>query len=330
MIDFRYHLVSLVSVFLALAVGIVLGAGPLKEGIDAGVTDQVRQLTAEKADLRSQLDAADRAIAARDEWSEAVTPELLTGTLTGRDVVLVLLPGAEPALADGVAAAVEVAGGAVTGRVSIQDSWTDPEQQAARASVAAQARARDEPFPSASPSGGRSDEVELAAALARGIVIDLPARPAGDPTPTATPDPAAGAAVAPLLSAGLVTGEVSRPATLAVVVAAPADTDPSAPQTEARSASLLALAAQLDAASTGTVVAGPMAASAEEGLIAEIRAQDAVSEAVSTVDDADVPMGRVSVAMALAEQARGAAGHYGIATSADAVAPARPTPAPVP
>ena len=31
LIDFRYHLVSIVSIFLALAVGIVLGAGPLKE-----------------------------------------------------------------------------------------------------------------------------------------------------------------------------------------------------------------------------------------------------------------------------------------------------------
>ena len=44
MIDFRYHVVSLVSVFLALAVGIVLGAGPLNEGISTGITDQVQQL----------------------------------------------------------------------------------------------------------------------------------------------------------------------------------------------------------------------------------------------------------------------------------------------
>jgi hypothetical protein len=29
-IDFRYHIVSIVSIFLALAVGIVLGAGPLQ------------------------------------------------------------------------------------------------------------------------------------------------------------------------------------------------------------------------------------------------------------------------------------------------------------
>ena len=58
MIDFRYHVVSLVSVFLALAVGIVLGAGPLNEGISTGITDQVKQLTTEKNQLRTERDAA--------------------------------------------------------------------------------------------------------------------------------------------------------------------------------------------------------------------------------------------------------------------------------
>ena len=53
MIDFRYHLVSLVAVFLALSVGIVLGAGPLKGKIDSGVsstlTNEVAALRADKA-----------------------------------------------------------------------------------------------------------------------------------------------------------------------------------------------------------------------------------------------------------------------------------------
>ena len=40
MIDFRYHVVSLISVFLALAVGIALGAGPLKETIGDTLTGQ--------------------------------------------------------------------------------------------------------------------------------------------------------------------------------------------------------------------------------------------------------------------------------------------------
>ncbi|HUV47611.1 MAG TPA: copper transporter, partial [Actinomycetes bacterium] len=33
MIDFRYHIVSIVAIFMALAVGIVLGSGPLKDDI---------------------------------------------------------------------------------------------------------------------------------------------------------------------------------------------------------------------------------------------------------------------------------------------------------
>ena len=48
MIDFRYHLVSLISVFLALAVGIALGAGPLKETIGDTLTGQVEVLRGER------------------------------------------------------------------------------------------------------------------------------------------------------------------------------------------------------------------------------------------------------------------------------------------
>ena len=41
MIDFRYHLVSIVSIFLALAVGIVLGAGPLQGQIGDTLTAEI-------------------------------------------------------------------------------------------------------------------------------------------------------------------------------------------------------------------------------------------------------------------------------------------------
>jgi len=70
-IDFRYHLVSIVSIFMALAVGIVLGAGPLKEDIGNTLTSEVKNLRADKASLRSQLDAAEKGSAARDEFTSA-------------------------------------------------------------------------------------------------------------------------------------------------------------------------------------------------------------------------------------------------------------------
>ena len=66
MIDFRYHLVSLISVFLALAVGIVLGAGPLKEAIGDQLTGQVESLRADKEKLRADLDEAATDLAQRE------------------------------------------------------------------------------------------------------------------------------------------------------------------------------------------------------------------------------------------------------------------------
>ena len=77
MIDFRYHLVSIVSIFMALAVGIVLGAGPLKEDIGNTLTSEVKNLRADKAALRSELDAAEKGTRARDEFTTASNRSLL-------------------------------------------------------------------------------------------------------------------------------------------------------------------------------------------------------------------------------------------------------------
>ena len=58
MIDFRYHLVSIVSIFMALAVGIVLGAGPLKGQIGDTLSAEVTALRDDRAALRTELEAA--------------------------------------------------------------------------------------------------------------------------------------------------------------------------------------------------------------------------------------------------------------------------------
>ena len=64
MIDFRYHLVSIVAVFLALAIGIVLGSTELQgHTIDA--------LNAASNQLRSELNAAQ---AQRDAYAARPTP----------------------------------------------------------------------------------------------------------------------------------------------------------------------------------------------------------------------------------------------------------------
>ncbi|MDR2453121.1 MAG: copper transporter [Bifidobacteriaceae bacterium] len=89
MVNFRYHVVSLVAVFIALAVGIVLGAGPLKEPISSSLADQVDSLRADKDALRAELEAAEALGESADAAFAELQPVALAGLLTGRRVALV-------------------------------------------------------------------------------------------------------------------------------------------------------------------------------------------------------------------------------------------------
>lgn len=89
MIDFRYHLVSLFSVFLALAVGIVLGAGPLKAPIGQSLQDQVQALREDRDNLRGDLDKSREETNSLNEFVEAHAPELIDGKLRGRTISVI-------------------------------------------------------------------------------------------------------------------------------------------------------------------------------------------------------------------------------------------------
>ncbi len=136
MIDFRYHLVSLISVFLALAVGIALGAGPLKESIGNTLTGQVDQLRAEKDQLRAEADALRADLLTAVPRSTARRPSVLDGVLGGRRVALVVLDQVDPTRSTRSRAAIERAGGTVTAVATVTDAWTDPTRSAFRQSLA--------------------------------------------------------------------------------------------------------------------------------------------------------------------------------------------------
>ena len=110
MIDFRYHVVSIVAVFLALAVGIVLGSTELR-----GKTLDVLNNTSQQ--LKSQYDASQARNAAlnqqvnRDEaFAQAHEPRLLGGMLAGQRVVVVNARGAPAPVVSGVTSALRQAG----------------------------------------------------------------------------------------------------------------------------------------------------------------------------------------------------------------------------
>ncbi|HZI97502.1 MAG TPA: copper transporter [Actinomycetales bacterium] len=321
MIDFRYHLVSLVSVFMALAIGVVLGAGPLKEAIGDTLSNQVAELRADTEDLTQAVENREVQIADRDAFIESVTDPLLAEQLGGTSVVLITLPGADSDVADALGEQLAASGATLTGRVALQPRWTDPEQQAFRTTLSGQLVQYVEPRPPAAsgPAG------ELAAVLARAVVTtDIAAAGQSDPEAATVLE---GLRASELIS---VDGDPAQLATTAVVLAGPPDEAAGAGDAdwaEAAAQSYTALALGLDAGSRGSVVTGPVASAADPGgLLAQLRADEDVAAVVSTVDAVDTPMGRATTVLALREQLGGTAGQYGVAENAAALLPAAAAP----
>jgi hypothetical protein len=116
-IDFRYHLVSIIAVFIALAVGIVLGSGPLKPTIDQALTSRYEQLQQDKQNLRGEIEALQNENDYYEESAQTTAPLVIGNRLTGRTAVVVVLPGADAKLADAMTKTMSAASATITGRV---------------------------------------------------------------------------------------------------------------------------------------------------------------------------------------------------------------------
>jgi len=163
-IDFRYHLVSLVAVFMALAVGIVLGAGPLGQEISSTLEAQVRDLREERNDLRAQLDQAQAREELKNDVVAILTPTVTQNQLTGHRVAVVTLPGADRNIVGQLQDQIATAGGQVVQTARLDDAWADPESAATRHEAAAELAPTltdPEPREGAEPTA----ETVLAAAL---------------------------------------------------------------------------------------------------------------------------------------------------------------------
>ncbi len=133
MVNFRYHLVSLIAVFLALAVGVVLGAGPLQSAI---ANRGGEENGADVAQLKAQLESATDLGGQYEEFVLALSDEVLDGKATGTSVAVVLLPQAGEMEAEPVVRALETAGANVVGIVQLKQTWDDPSEATYRNTLA--------------------------------------------------------------------------------------------------------------------------------------------------------------------------------------------------
>ena len=307
MIDFRYHIVSLISVFLALAVGIALGAGPLKDTIGDTLTGQVTALRTEKDTLRTSLDASTAKLADANAYVGAAAPILLTGALAHRRVAVIALGKLAEEDAVAIEGQLTAAGASVAARITVAAAWTDPDLRSFRQALVGNLADYLAPVP---PPGAGPD-TELAEALVQGLTRSNPAAPDSRAEPASI--------LLDLLSSGdnpLITSAepITAPADSIVVVGprvAPAD--PSATPRPSVSkdvtASWVALVRVAQDRSQGAVLAdGPRL---DGDLTSVILADRGLAGSLTTVSGTDVLSGRVSVPLALNARIGGMNGHYG-------------------
>jgi len=311
-IDFRYHLVSVIAIFLALALGIVVGTTALNGGIVDILKSSNKQVIADKRVLESTVQDLRTQVSRQDDVSEAVAKRAVAGRLSGQRVLIVTAPGASTDGVDALRILITQAGGTPSGVVRLQPDLLDP----SKGQVLDDLVATVAPAGVVLPEGTATDRAAavLAAALmtttgGTGLSTDVTAKILGGFTSAdfidLQRDPGAGSSAATLavLLTGAGGGPLDEPAKVV-------------------QRSELVLARALDMRSEGLVVAGPLAAADEGGLVAAVRDDDGLSDIVSTVDTAETPTGRLVVLLALAEQADGRAGRYGQGPGARSGAPA--------
>jgi hypothetical protein len=312
-IDFRYHLVSLVAVFLALTLGIVIGTTQLDRIVLGNLRGQVSSLDTDKRALQRDVGGLREQLRDADSVTAALAPRVVAGVLDRATVVLVATPQAGGTLTDEVQKALEQAGARVTGRIQLTDDYTDPRRGADLKSYVTGG---------GQPAGFQlpeSDDASVLAAALLSYVLVRGGAGGGEADQPAVSQVLSGFGSLQMLRTE---GAPPGPGDYAVLVAAEPVRGPSAPD---RVQALGQLAAALDRRGKGALVAGTPATAGTDGVVGVVRTDSGLAGAVSTVDDATTAAGRIAVVFALAEQGRGRSGQYGAADSAQAPMPPTPS-----
>lgn len=305
MISLRSHVVALLAVVLALAIGIALGSGPLQTDIETRVAAAPDGAALRDAEARA--DALQVGTEYSDDFALAVSNRLVRGTLADRTVTVLVLPGAAPDTVAGLGDMVARAGGRVVSEVRVDRRLLDVANRQLVGELGTQMLDSAGAAVRVGPEAG--DYQRLGRLLARALVTQQRGG--------AAPDAAGTGILAGLEAAGLVDveqGGGTRGSLLLAVGGAAYGTDDEREGAGTIVASLLAAAARTARA---VVLAAPTGSGRSDGLVGLLVADPTARRAVSTVDGADRVAGRIDTVLALAADAgaagdAGPSGHFGV------------------
>ena len=300
MITFRYHIVSLVAVFLALAIGIVVGTTALNGPVTSDLRRQVNDLKTTRSQLADANKNLQGEVDSATSFASAFGPQIVANSLKGQSVLMVVLPGVPSNIEDGVSSELTAAGATISGKLAFAQSFTDPSQQTSITTMATDPTIR--PYALQLP-------VTNDAGLLGGTLLAYVLTGKGQATDIRS-------VLTAFSTLHLIT---SDPASISasknvLVLGAGASNSSYASQIE------FDLVSALGVQGGKVVVAGDAASAGSSGVVGLLRASTS-KETVSSVDDADTAVGQVSATLAMAHAVNGQVGQYGSQKGAQALFP---------
>jgi hypothetical protein len=122
MFDFRYHALSLIAVFVALILGLLLGVAIGDKGLVSSAENNIKESL--RADVRAEqkkvADLNDQ-LSQKDKFEQEVYPLLVDGQLSDRKIGVVFLGNASDDINNEVANALGASGGKKVGAVQVRE-----------------------------------------------------------------------------------------------------------------------------------------------------------------------------------------------------------------
>ncbi|WP_034264276.1 copper transporter [Actinospica robiniae] len=355
MIDFRYHVVSIVAVFLALTVGLVIGASILSKGLADSLRGSLAQSNSQIKSQQEQINELKGEVEQRDKYISATAAGLVAHQLDAGCVAVVQIAGADADAYGTMATLLQKQSGAsICSETTINTSFTaDGSRQQLTALLTRHT-------PAGQTLAGTTVQQQAARLLGEALTAaqqgsTAPAHPSTSPssTPTTAPSTAVGAKTNASPGAGAGSGTPLAGSTAAMTPADALETlqdfqkdgmitmtvpptawgpanltylaAPSGTGTDAQNQTYLALAQALRAGGALPVVGGSGQSADKGGLISAVIADSVSVHDIPTVDNTDSPMGQVASVFCLAELLQGGgtsvAGHYGTGVDNDGLVP---------
>jgi hypothetical protein len=120
LISFRYHIFTIVAIFLAVGVGLLFGSSVVQPALIDNLRRQTHELTQDLRDTRAEVSDLKAQVGALQQAGD-ILPSLDPGTLTGVPVVLVTHDGVDARLLSQARLSLSEAGVKVVAELSITD-----------------------------------------------------------------------------------------------------------------------------------------------------------------------------------------------------------------